>query len=109
MEISKEANLAEVAGWVSLDEMFDDGKIGRKGTPGVDKKITYLIPREFFVQTDATDDRDCKSSARFTYYFAPQEVKAFENLTISGLLSQLKLQIQLVMHFRLLLFLNITN
>ncbi|MBC5642954.1 fibronectin type III domain-containing protein [Parabacteroides sp. BX2] len=78
MEVSKESNLAEVDGWVSLDAMFDADKIGRKGTPGVDKKVTYLIPREYFVQTDATDDRDCKSSARFTYYFAPQEVKAFD-------------------------------
>ena len=78
MEVSKESNLAEVDGWVSLDAMFEADKIGRKGTPGVDKKVTYLIPREYFVQTDATDDRDCKSSARFTYYFAPQEVKAFD-------------------------------
>lgn len=78
MEVSKESNLAEVDGWVSLDAMFEADKIGRKGTPGVDKKVTYLIPREYFIQTDATDDRDCKSSARFTYYFAPQEVKAFD-------------------------------
>lgn len=78
MEVSKESNLAEVDGWVSLDAMLEADKIGRKGTPGVDKKVTYLIPREYFVQTDATDDRDCKSSARFTYYFAPQEVKAFD-------------------------------
>lgn len=78
MEVSKESNLAEVDGWVSLDAMFEADKIGRKGTPGVDKKVTYLIPREYFVQTDATDDRDCKSSTRFTYYFAPQEVKAFD-------------------------------
>ena len=78
MEVSKESNLAEVDGFVSLDKMFDDGKIGRTGTPGVSKEVTYLIPREYFVQTDATDDRDCKSSARFTYYFAPQEVKAFD-------------------------------
>lgn len=78
MEISKETKLTEVDSWVSLDQMFDDGKIGRNGTPGVDKKVTYFIPREYFVQTDATDDRDCKSSARFTYYFAPQEVAQFE-------------------------------
>lgn len=78
MEISQESDLTKVQGWVSLDQMVADGKIGRTGTPGKDKKVTYLIPREYFVQTDATDDRDCKSSARFTYFFAPQEVKAFD-------------------------------
>lgn len=80
MEISQMGDMSKVEGWVSLDELATDSpnKIVRKGTPGVDKKVTYLIPREFFVQTDASDDRDCKSSARFTYYFAPQEVKAFE-------------------------------
>lgn len=78
MEISQEGDLTKVQGWISLDQMVADGKIGRTGTPGKDKKVTYLIPREFFVQTDATEDRDCKSSARFTYYFAPQEVKAFD-------------------------------
>lgn len=80
MEISQKDDMTKVQGWVSLDELATNSpfKVVRKGTPGVDKKVTYLIPREFFVQTDASDDRDCKSSARFTYYFAPQEVKAFE-------------------------------
>lgn len=80
MEISQIGDMSKVEGWVSLDELATDSpnKIVRKGTPGVSKTVTYLIPREFFVQTDASDDRDCKSSARFTYYFAPQEVKAFE-------------------------------
>lgn len=80
MEISQANDLSKVQGWVSLNEMATSSpaKVIRKGTPGVDKKVTYLIPREFFVQTDASDDRDCKSSARFTYYFAPQEVAKFE-------------------------------
>lgn len=77
MEIANE-DQTEVQGWVSLERMFKDEKIGRIGKPGVTDTVTYLIPREYFVQTDLKDDRDCKSTARFTYYFAPQEVKKFE-------------------------------
>lgn len=78
MEVSQNNQYNKVGSWVSLDELVENGEIGRKGTPGVDKKVTYRIPREYFLQTDAMDDRDCEASARFTYYFAPQEVKKFE-------------------------------
>lgn len=78
MEVSQNSQYNKVGSWVSLDELVDNGEIGRKGTPGVDKKVTYRIPREYFLQTDAMDDRICEASARFTYYFAPQEVKKFE-------------------------------
>lgn len=77
MEIANE-DRTEAQDWVSLERMFKDEKIGRIGKPGVTDTVTYLIPREYFVQTDLKDDRDCKSTARFTYYFAPQEVKKFE-------------------------------
>lgn len=77
MEIATE-DQTKAQGWVSLERMFKDDKIGRIGKPGVTDTVTYLIPREYFVQTDVKDDRDCKSTARFTYHFAPQEVKKFE-------------------------------
>lgn len=74
MEISDASDLTKVGEWVLLSDL--DG-VEIVGTPGVSETVTYYIPREYFVQT-AENDRDIQSTARFTYYFAPQEVKAFE-------------------------------
>ena len=75
MEISKTDDLTKVSNFKSLTEITG---IEIVGTPGVDSMVTYRIPREYFVQKDGVEDQDCISTGRFTYYFAPQEVKKFE-------------------------------
>lgn len=65
---------------MGLAQLVQTGQIEIKDNkvPGVDKVITYRIPREYFVQKDGVDDRELISTGKFTYYFAPQEVAKFE-------------------------------
>lgn len=65
---------------VAFADLVSSGKVEIKGNkvPGVDKVITYRIPREFFVQKDGVDDHEFISTGKFTYYFAPQEVAKFD-------------------------------
>lgn len=83
--LSKNEDLTKVDdenkdGWYSLDELANDNEIVRIGTPGVDSMVIYRIPREYFVQKDASEsssDNVRTSTGKFKFYFAPQEVKTF--------------------------------
>jgi hypothetical protein len=67
--------------WYTAAQLDEWGNLEIVGNPGVDKSVTYRIPRELFVQSDVSatnPDVHRQSTIRFKYRFAPTTVEDFD-------------------------------